>query len=110
MSEPITRSPVEKWIINPVGHFIGKSTTGGIVLFVSAMLAIFIANSPWSNWYHHIWEHRFGFAINDSIYLDKSLHHWKRLEMETLQLASFKNDLELLEKSISAILLYILRK
>jgi NhaA family Na+:H+ antiporter len=76
MSEPIHTSPVEKWVINPVGRFIGKSTTGGIVLFVSAMLAIFIANSPWADWYHHIWEHRFGFAINDSIYLDKSLHHW----------------------------------
>jgi len=76
MHEPIITTPVEKWIVKPISRFIGKSTTGGIVLFVSAVLAIIIANSPWAEDYHHLWEHHFGFAIDGTMYLNKSIHHW----------------------------------
>lgn len=72
----IKTTPVEKWITNPVTTFISKSTTGGIVLFASALLAIFMANSPWASWYHHIWEHKIGFGIDNKLYLDKTIHHW----------------------------------
>ena len=76
MNEQIKTSPVEKWIINPVNHFISKSTTGGIVLFASAILAIFIANSPWSEAYHHLWEHKIGFFFDSKPHLAKTLHEW----------------------------------
>lgn len=76
MNYEITPTPAEKWIINPITNFISKSTTGGIVLFVTAVLAIFLANSQWQDWYHHIWEHKFGFYIDGESYLNLSLHHW----------------------------------
>jgi len=76
MNNEIPPTPAEKWIINPITKFISKSTTGGIVLFVAAVLAIFLANSQWKESYHHLWEHQFGFYFDGNSYLNLSLHHW----------------------------------
>ncbi|MDR6967467.1 NhaA family Na+:H+ antiporter [Flavobacterium arsenatis] len=76
MNDQIKTTPAEKWIINPVNNFIKKSTTGGIVLFVSAIVAIILANSSLSDWYHHIWEHKIGFTFDGETYLNYSIHHW----------------------------------
>lgn len=76
MNDKLSPTPAEKWIVNPITRFISKSTTGGILLFVTAVLAIFLANSQWQDWYHHIWEHKFGFYIDGESYLNLSLHHW----------------------------------
>jgi len=76
MNEKLSPTPAEKWILNPITRFISKSTTGGIVLFVTAVLAIFLANSQWQEAYHHLWEHKFGFYIHGESYLNLSLHHW----------------------------------
>ena len=70
------KSPVEKWITNPLHSFISNTTTGGIVLFASAILALIFANSSFSNSYHSFWEYKFGFIINDQFYLNQSLIHW----------------------------------
>ncbi|HEU4496891.1 MAG TPA: Na+/H+ antiporter NhaA [Flavobacterium sp.] len=69
-------TPAEKWIINPVNNFISKSTTGGIILFLAAAVAIFLANSQWQDWYRHIWEHELGFNFDGQAYLNMSIHHW----------------------------------
>ena len=69
-------TPVDKWIINPVNAFISKSSTGGVVLIISAVVAIFMANSPWAHWYHQLWEYKISFGLNDTFHLNKSLHHW----------------------------------
>ena len=76
MEEGIKFTKADKYIINPVNNFISKSTTGGIVLFISAMIAIVLANSPLSHWYHEIWEHKFGFSFDGQTYLNYSIHHW----------------------------------
>lgn len=76
MDDQIKTTPAEKWIINPVNNFISKSTTGGIVLFVSALVAIILANSSLAEWYHHIWEHKIGFTFDGETYLNYSFHHW----------------------------------
>lgn len=76
MNYKITPTPAEKWIINPISKFISKSTTGGIVLFVTAILAIFLANSQWQEAYHHLWEHKIGFSFDGNSFLNLSLHHW----------------------------------
>ncbi len=72
----IKTTPVDKWIINPVNAFISKSSTGGVVLIISAVVAIFMANSPWAHRYHQLWEYRISFGLNDHFHLSKSLHHW----------------------------------
>ena len=74
--EYIKLTPVDKWIINPVNAFISKSSTGGIVLMISAAVAIAMANSPLSEWYHHFWENKISIGLTDGFSLDMSLHHW----------------------------------
>lgn len=76
MQEGIKFTPADKYLINPVNSFISKSTTGGIVLFVSALIAIILANSSLSEWYHHIWEHKIGLYFDGNTYLNYSIHHW----------------------------------
>lgn len=76
MKYKIRITPIDRWVINPVNRFIGKSTTGGIVLFLSAVVALVLANSPWKDAYHHIWEHKISFGIDSEYLLDKTLHHW----------------------------------
>ena len=76
MDKGIKVTPADKYIINPVNSFISKSTTGGIVLFISALIAIVIANSSLSEWYHHIWEHKIGLHFDGETYLNYSFHHW----------------------------------
>jgi len=68
-------SPVDKYIVYPVNQFISKATTGGIVLFVAAIIAIFFANSPWAETYHNVWQHQVGISFGD-LELKMSLHHW----------------------------------
>src|SRR5690606_20673979 len=74
--EGIKITPVDKWIINPVNSFISKSSTGGIVLMISALLAIILANSPLSHWYHELWEHRIAISFGGEPFVDMTLHHW----------------------------------
>lgn len=76
MKEGIKFTPADKYIINPVNSFISKSTTGGIVLFISALVAIILANSSLAEWYHHIWENKIGLYFNGQTYLNYSIHHW----------------------------------
>ena len=68
-------TPAEKYIIKPVNQFISKSTTGGIILFIAAIIAIFFANSPWATDYHSIWQHKIGISL-ENLELKMSLHHW----------------------------------
>lgn len=74
--DDLKTTPADRWIAHPLRNFINKSTTGGIVLFISAIVAIVLANSPLSEGYHHLWEHKFGFSFDDVTYLNLSLHHW----------------------------------
>jgi NhaA family Na+:H+ antiporter len=50
-------------------------STGGVLLFMGAMLAMVVANSPWNEAYHHLWELPMGVDIG-SFRLERSLHHW----------------------------------
>lgn len=76
MSEIIKkREPIDRWVVEPIKDFINNSTTSGIVLFSSALLALFLANSPWSEAFHHFWETPFSLGIGD-FQLSKTLHHW----------------------------------
>lgn len=75
MKPNITLTPVDKYILKPVNHFISQSSTGGIVLFIAAVIAIFFANSPWAEAYSNIWHHKFGVSFGD-LELKMTLHHW----------------------------------
>jgi len=71
----VEREFVDRFIIEPSSRFINNSTTSGIVLFSSALLAIAVANSPWGDSYHHIWTYEFGFSFGQ-FEISKDLHTW----------------------------------
>ncbi len=73
--ENIKMTPAEKYVIQPVNRFIHKSTTGGIVLFIAALIAIFFANSPWAESYAHFWHQHIAVSFGE-YKLDMTLHHW----------------------------------
>jgi len=70
----MAKTPIDQLVV-PVSKFIHQEFTGGIVLFISVFVAIFWANSPWQDSYHHIWETKLsiGFGKNK---LDQPLHVW----------------------------------
>ncbi|RAV29624.1 Na+/H+ antiporter NhaA [Sinomicrobium soli] len=69
------KTPIDKILIDPLSRFINKSTTGGVVLFLSAVVAMILANSPLKDAYHHFWEHEFALQF-DSFVVSNNLHHW----------------------------------
>lgn len=77
MENNVKVTPAEKWIANPLNRFISKSTSGGMVLFIAALIAIFMANSPWAEQYMSFWEdNHIAIGFNEHFYLSHSLKEW----------------------------------
>jgi Na+:H+ antiporter, NhaA family len=70
----MTKSPIDK-LLKPVHRFIHQEFTGGIVLFVSVVIAIVWANSSWSGSYHDLWETTFSIDFNGNSF-SHPLHIW----------------------------------
>lgn len=70
------KNPPIKRITKPILYFIEQEKSGSIVLAVSAVVALLLANSPWAADYHHILEYNFGFQWDGNIYFEYNLHHW----------------------------------
>ncbi|MGQ1944098.1 Na+/H+ antiporter NhaA [Ornithobacterium rhinotracheale] len=66
---------VDIYIKDPILGFINNSTASGIVLFISALLALIIANTGLSHWYHDLWHIHFKIGFDDFM-INKDLHHW----------------------------------
>ena len=62
-------------LFRPLDRFIKAESTTGILLFVSAILAIVWANSSWADSYHHLWETPLSISFGE-YGINKSLHHW----------------------------------
>jgi len=69
------KAPIDTWLIDPLAGFLGRSTTSGIVLFVAALVAIVLANSPWADAYHHLWHHELSVGYDDFL-ISNTVHHW----------------------------------
>lgn len=67
--------PIAK-LIYPVQRFMQQQKAGGIVLGLSVFVALFLANSPWSEHYFSFFEHKFGFQFNGVPFMENSIHHW----------------------------------
>jgi Na+:H+ antiporter, NhaA family len=61
--------------IGPIERFVRAETTAGVFLFGSAIVALIWANSPWSEFYHHLWENHLSISFAGYT-IDKNLHHW----------------------------------
>ncbi len=63
-------------LTRPIQKFIQNEKAGGIVLGISVIIALILANSPLAHEYHHFFEHKIGFQFDGKSYLEYSLHHW----------------------------------
>jgi len=71
---PITPSRLEP-ILRPMNAFLSAEYAGGIVLLVSAVVAVVWANSPWRDGYHHFWHTPLGFS-SGGFSFSLSLEEW----------------------------------
>ena len=62
-------------VLTPLDDFIHRQTTSGILLMICALVALYLANSQWSDAYHHLLEKTFTIGTPE-FNLTKSLHHW----------------------------------
>ena len=69
------KTPIDIWLTDPLSSFLGRQTTSGLVLFVAALVALFMANSPFADAYHHFWHNEISVGFNDFL-ISKTLHHW----------------------------------
>lgn len=67
--------PIDK-LKQPFQKFIQNEKAGGVVLGISVIIALILANSNLSHSYHHFFEQRLGFQFDGQSYLEFSLHHW----------------------------------
>lgn len=67
--------PIDKILVIPLTRFIHNSTTSGILLFIVALAALILANSPLEEAYHQFWNHTLSIGYDTHV-VSKSLHHW----------------------------------
>ena len=75
MSEIKQEAPIDK-VLYPIQRFIQQEKAGGIVLAISVIIAILLANSPYSDSYFHFFENKFGFQFNGSTFFEYDILHW----------------------------------
>lgn len=74
MKDP-KNTPISK-ITTPIRKFMMNQKSGGIVLGISAIVALIIANSPIREYYFEFLEKKISIDINGKSFIDLSIHHW----------------------------------
>ncbi|HSW56654.1 MAG TPA: Na+/H+ antiporter NhaA [Ignavibacteriaceae bacterium] len=69
------KEPIEL-ILKPINQFLHQEASGGILLIICTVIALFWANSPWSESYHHFWHTHLTVNLGNFLNLDYSVHHW----------------------------------
>ena len=62
-------------ILSPFERFLQRTTSGGIILMGTTLVALVLANTPWGDFVHHLWEQPLQVGIG-SWQLKLSLHSW----------------------------------
>ena len=81
MKKPTEKVYVAPWekafdrVLTPLDEFIHRQTTSGVLLMLCAIAALYVANSQWNEFYHHLLEMPFTIGV-EGFQLSKSLHHW----------------------------------
>lgn len=63
-------------LMAPFVRIIQQEKSAGIMLGVGVVLALILANSPWSEYYFGILDYSFGIHFNGNVYLDYTIHDW----------------------------------
>ena len=61
--------------MEPFERFLHVESAGGVVLLIAAVIALGLANSPWSDAFLGLWKTRVAFSIGE-FEMDHSLKHW----------------------------------
>lgn len=69
------KNHLDLYLLLPIKGFIEKQTSVGLLLILSALLAIVVANSPWSEVFINLWEKEIYVGFEDWV-IRKSLLHW----------------------------------
>ncbi|MDQ1096707.1 MULTISPECIES: Na+/H+ antiporter NhaA [Chryseobacterium] len=75
MENHYPQTPIDK-LVQPVQRFIQEEKSGGLLLGISVMIALVLANTPLSHAYHEFLDQSFGLTWNNKIYFNYSIHHW----------------------------------
>ena len=67
---------INKKLVLPTQQFIRQEKSGGIVLAITVIVALALANSPWRGMYFHFFEHHFGFIVDSKTYFNFTIEHW----------------------------------
>ena len=70
----ITEPPIQRILI-PFQNFFSTQASGGIVLFIAAVIAIVWANSPWGHSYVELWDQHFRIGALE-FNIDKPIELW----------------------------------
>ena len=62
-------------VLTPLEDFIHRQTTSGVLLMLCAIVALYIANSQWSEAYQQLLKMPFTIGV-EGFQLSKSIHHW----------------------------------
>jgi len=64
-------------IVKPIQEFLKQESTGGIILIFTTILALIIANSPWSHQYFEFLHYKIDITIGENIFsLKKPVEVW----------------------------------
>lgn len=63
-------------VAKPVLRWIQNEKSGGLVLGISIIIALILANSPWQELYHNFFTHEFGFQFDGKSYFEFSILNW----------------------------------
>ncbi len=67
--------PLARYVGRPIASFLHVEAAGGIVLLAAALVALILANSPWSDAYEQFWTTEFAIQIGEFT-LAEDLRHW----------------------------------
>lgn len=69
------KSGLDVYLLFPIKNFIEKKTSVGLLLILSAVIAMIIANSPFAEYYHSFWK-QYIYIGFDNFVIKKNLLHW----------------------------------
>lgn len=59
------RKNIKEFVVEPFYEFVKKESSSSILMLSAMLLALFFANSPFSDWYYNLWQLKTGFTFGN---------------------------------------------
>jgi NhaA family Na+:H+ antiporter len=70
-----SEQPLARYVGRPIANFLRVESSGGIVLLAAALIALILANSPWSHAYEQFWTTEVSIQVG-RFTIAEDLRHW----------------------------------